>query len=473
MVNGSQRSGTISEKFKVSDMTMDRTFTNGSGRWSMAFLATVITLLLLVLNGPLWAFEEYDGCENCHGEFTEGTYTSRVDGTSWGTDLMTGHEAFVGSNCNACHKSGGFGEVFLNFSDDSTLSKSCVGCHGRDEDVNGSCTGIGDDGMPVECGSGAGLRLHHESEVGSGTCSGCHSGDPAPVGEHILPFNYGKSGVVMMDSCDSDGSESQHGDRGLDNDGDGQADADDSDCQQSENNPPSQPGMLSASAVTASSATVMWGASTDDDGDPITYQVDYRRSSDMSWSDGGSTSSTSQALSGLDSGQSYDVRVTPNDGTDDGPSRLASDLFETLSGGGTFVLNAGLNGNWWNGLDRNGEGFQMEFSDGGDGTLVLVATMYSYDTMGNQIFLLAIASGIKDTDSVEVTVYIYEGGMWGDDFDPSLVTETEWGTGVISASNCESMSVKLMPNATFQSLGYTDLMYDLIRLTTPVVPCPI
>jgi hypothetical protein len=95
------------------------------------------------------------------------------------------------------------------------------------------------------------------------------------------------------------------------------------------NTPPTQPGALSASAVTTSSATVSWGASTDDDGDTITYLVEYRRNGDPSWTDGGSTTSTSRPLSGLDSSQAYDVRVTPNDGTEDGPDRTALSLFTT------------------------------------------------------------------------------------------------------------------------------------------------
>jgi predicted CXXCH cytochrome family protein len=444
-------------------------FVTTPGRWRMVLKVSAAILLSLVFGGTVWAYSSYRQCEECHGEFTEGTYTSLQDGTSWGTNLMQGHEPFVGNNCNACHNSGGFDEVFLNFSDDDTLSKGCVGCHGRDEDVTDNC--FGQDDSQKQCGSGAGLRLYHETRVGSDTCSHCHDSDLAPVGEHIVPSYYGQSGVVMMDSCDGDGTESQFGATGLDNDGDGQRDGDDPDCQGDTNSPPIRPGMLSASAVTASSATVQWGASSDDDGDTITYQVDYRRNGDTPWSDGGSTENTSQPLSGLDSDQSYDVRVTPNDGTEDGPNRTTMNLLQTLSGGSSFEMNAGLNGNWWNGPARNGEGAQVEVSDGGDGTLVFVATVYSYDDMGNQIFLLAV--GTVNGDSVDVQVYIYEGGIWGDDYDPDLVVESLWGSGRFTASSCEAMYMALMPNAEFQARGYTDLMYDLVRLTTPAAPCPI
>jgi len=98
---------------------------------------------------------------------------------------------------------------------------------------------------------------------------------------------------------------------------------------EAENSPPGQPGALSSSLVTINSATVSWGVSTDVDDDPITYQVDYRRIGQVAWIDGGSTAATSQALSGLNSDQAYDVRVTPNDGTEDGPDRTEVNLFQT------------------------------------------------------------------------------------------------------------------------------------------------
>ncbi len=193
--------------------------------------------------------------------------------------------------------------------------------------MNGSCSPVGG-GVEVECGSGAGLRRMHDLNVGSGTCSGCHSGDPVVlVGEDVNPFNYGLGGIVMQDACDADGTESYFSSMGLDNDGDGDRDASDSDCQT--NTAPTQPGSLSASAVTTNSATVSWGASSDDNGDTITYQVDYRRNGDTPWSDGGSTIATSRSLSGLSDDQSYDVRVTPNDGTEDGTNRTALNLFTT------------------------------------------------------------------------------------------------------------------------------------------------
>jgi predicted CXXCH cytochrome family protein len=205
-------------------MTKDRT---------SLVLATIAGLLCLSLtSGPAMAYWEYSGCETCHGEFTEGGYTSAQDGTDWGESLMDGHSGFMGGECLGCHESLSSPDVQLNLSGDEVLSKSCVGCHGRDEDVTGNCTS-GSSGSKVECGSGAGLRLMHESKVGEGTCNVCHTGDATPVGENVKPYNYGLANIAVLSSCDADSSESQFGPTGLDNDGDGQRDSEDSDCSSS------------------------------------------------------------------------------------------------------------------------------------------------------------------------------------------------------------------------------------------------
>ena len=106
---------------------------------------------------------------------------------------------------------------------------SCVGCHGREEDM-------GNDS--VSAGRGAGLRQHH-AVAGQTGCQNCHSdADPAnftPVGEDVLPEYYANPGTnhpsIPTDSCSPSGEEDIAGlTTGLDNDGDGDVDCDDADC---------------------------------------------------------------------------------------------------------------------------------------------------------------------------------------------------------------------------------------------------
>ena len=157
--------------------------------------------------------------------------------------------------------------------------------------------------------------------------------------------------------------------------------------------------------------------------------------------------------------------VTDND-------RFLGNLFAYLAAqaGETFVINGGLDGNWWYGPERRGEGFQMEVVMS-NGHLTVVATFYTYDTNHNQIFLIAVGAATGNT--ADVDVYITEGGLWGGDFDPGLVNETQWGTGNLSFTSCNTAHVSLSPNAQYQALGYTNLAYNLKRNTVPVAPCPI
>ncbi len=194
------------------------------------FLYILSTAFFLAFGTTAWAFPTYTGCQDCHGSFSSHSpYTSLQDGTIWPIGLMEGHLTFI-NGCTTCHVVAG-DSPFLNSSGNSNKPKSCVGCHGRDEDVTSMC--VGGSGVQQHCGGGAGLRLYHETTVGANTCTSCHTGDAMPVGEHVLPANYGLATIVVADSCNRDGTESQFGETGLDNDGDGQRDGNDTDCQES------------------------------------------------------------------------------------------------------------------------------------------------------------------------------------------------------------------------------------------------
>jgi cytochrome c553 len=151
-------------------------------------------------------------------------------------------------------------------------------------------------------------------------------------------------------------------------------------------------------------------------------------------------------------------------------------LYLQQLGGTGFAMTAGLNGNWWNGADRSGEGFQLEVSANGLGGLTFVATFYSYAPMGmmgtsagNQMFLIAV--GPVTGNTADVDVFITGGGMYGGGLG-GAGSESTWGTGTFVADSCGSISMELVPNQQMMGNGFTTLMYDLIRLTSPAVACP-
>jgi cytochrome c2 len=131
-----------------------------------------------------------------------------------------------------------------------------------------------------------------------------------------------------------------------------------------------------------------------------------------------------------------------------------------------FALNPGLTGTWWNAM-RDGEGFVLQFGYvPGTTTLTLFASFYTYDDMGNQVWLVALptaGSVPASGDSVDVTVYQVTGPMWGADFDPADANRVIWGTGTFTFPSCTSGSVSLMPGDDAMAEGFTDLAYSLTR----------
>ncbi|MDX2418919.1 MAG: hypothetical protein QNK19_15790 [Xanthomonadales bacterium] len=133
-------------------------------------------------------------------------------------------------------------------------------------------------------------------------------------------------------------------------------------------------------------------------------------------------------------------------------------------------LNPGLTGNWWGGPDRNGEGFLLEVAES-SGELILVVSFYTYDTAGNQVWL--IASGPANTGMTSnVTVSISEGRTWGEDANQSDFTEV-FGTAIFDFPACDVGSFVLTPNAKYMGLGYSTIGYDLSRdITASQIACP-
>ena len=135
-------------------------------------------------------------------------------------------------------------------------------------------------------------------------------------------------------------------------------------------------------------------------------------------------------------------------------------------------INPGLSGNWWGGATRDGEGFLIEVAYS-SGVPVLIGSFYTYDNMGEQVWLIMV--GLANTGMTsDVTVYIADGQRsWGDDFVPPQDPTKVWGTGTFTFPSCSSGSFTLVPNAASVAAGFTNLGYELFRdITEPGIACP-
>jgi len=133
-------------------------------------------------------------------------------------------------------------------------------------------------------------------------------------------------------------------------------------------------------------------------------------------------------------------------------------------------LNPGLAGSWRNAA-RDGEGFLIDVGYS-NGVATLVASFYTYDANGNQVWLLATGQATSGT-TTDVTVVITNGPAFGDNFDPNAVQRTVWGSGSFTFPTCTGGSFSLTPNQAMRDRGFTDIGYDLTRdLLETGIQCP-
>jgi hypothetical protein len=193
-----------------------------------SFVLLVMIAISMIWASDVLAYNDYSGCEGCHGDFRSSPYISLSDGANWGDDLHDVHrDTMLNRDCDTCHTTGPFSPVIMDSSTGGSglSAMSCVGCHGRDEDTN----------------RGAGLRQHHWTE-GVTSCVDCHSdANPTnytPVAENVSPNYYATPGTghnIPLNPCiplpTGAGGENYAGTTaGLDNDGNGIYDTADPNC---------------------------------------------------------------------------------------------------------------------------------------------------------------------------------------------------------------------------------------------------
>lgn len=148
---------------------------------------------------------------------------------------------------------------------------------------------------------------------------------------------------------------------------------------------------------------------------------------------------------------------------------FAEDFHDENKGLEDIGVNPGLTGTWWN-AGRAGEGILLEVGYAG-GAMFMFASFYTYDSDGNQTWLTAQSTSFDGT-TVNVDVFMPEGGQWGDAFVPGDVTAVPWGSGSFTFPTCGDGSFSIMPNAVKQAEGFTDLAYGITRTLESGISCP-
>lgn len=146
-------------------------------------------------------------------------------------------------------------------------------------------------------------------------------------------------------------------------------------------------------------------------------------------------------------------------------------LYLQEAGGTGFAINTGLSGHWFNGTERNGEGFLIDIGTNAASDVIAIVSFYTFDDMSNQVWILG--AGTADGNEVVADVILGENNTWGDGFVNGGTDETPFGTITFTATSCTAGHIAVAPNMDMEGRGFTALEYDVTRDLTRHGTCPI
>ena len=127
-----------------------------------------------------------------------------------------------------------------------------------------------------------------------------------------------------------------------------------------------------------------------------------------------------------------------------------------------ILSEGGATGTYFNAA-RSGEGFYVEIIEFPDGSRGISVAMYSFDENGEQLWLVG-TSGVGAADrSANITLFRYDGPVWGPNYDPKDLNETAFGTMFAKFPNCDTALFSIQSDGALQSGDYS-----LVRLTEVV-----
>ena len=127
---------------------------------------------------------------------------------------------------------------------------------------------------------------------------------------------------------------------------------------------------------------------------------------------------------------------------------------------GVFAIGPAYSGSWYN-PEQSGHGFSLEYSVRSNGTSVVVAYWYVYDTEGNPIWLIGM--GEPEEDNTVTLEFDAPYGMKFGEFDPDQTVRADGGIGVFTFMNEESGVFDYQPSEWIANA------YGLSAITTPVI----
>lgn len=142
-------------------------------------------------------------------------------------------------------------------------------------------------------------------------------------------------------------------------------------------------------------------------------------------------------------------------------------LFQT----GAYAIGPSYSGSWFN-PEQDGHGFSLEYVILNDGTPIVVAYWYVYDSQGNPIFL--VGQGEAREDNSVLLEFIAPHGMKFGEFKPEQVVREDGGTGVFNFENPDAGAFVYEPSAWMvETYGVSAISIPVIKLVGVALEDPL
>lgn len=141
-------------------------------------------------------------------------------------------------------------------------------------------------------------------------------------------------------------------------------------------------------------------------------------------------------------------------------------LFQSVA----FAIGTAYSGAWYN-PEQDGHGFSLEYTILNDGSPLVVAYWYVYDSEGNPIFLVGV--GEPEEGNTVTLDFDAPYGMKFGEFDPEQLVHGDGGTGVFTFQNPESGTFVYEPSDWISSrYGISAITSDMVKLIDVEHPNP-
>ena len=137
-------------------------------------------------------------------------------------------------------------------------------------------------------------------------------------------------------------------------------------------------------------------------------------------------------------------------------------LFSTNTMANLILADGGATGQWFN-LERDGEGVFVEIVENSNGSKVIAISWFTYDQVGEQMWLTGQAEIGEDDRVTSVSVTITDGPIFGPEYNSDDLNSEFWGTIELLFQTCDQ------GNMTYtSSIGFGAGSIPLTRLTNVV-----